>query len=107
NQPAERDTAATSPLPATVPNVQNAPTTGYRIQLGALGTRALAESSWASLREQHSDLLGNMNPSYENITRGDKTITRLRAGYASSALAARSLCAQLIKRGQECIVVTR
>ncbi len=98
---------APSQAPAEVPqNASNGPT-GIQIQLGALGSRALAESEWARVREQHRDLLGRMQVNYEAVTRNGRTITRLRAGYASNLMEARNLCAKLVQRGQDCIVVSR
>jgi len=91
--------ATTSSGPAT--------TAGVQIQLGALANRALAESTWTRVSEQNRDLLGRLQPAYEEITKDGQRITRLRAGPAQSLAEARALCSALNRRGQDCIVIPR
>jgi tetratricopeptide (TPR) repeat protein len=80
---------------------------GIRIQLGALDTQETANAEWQRISRQHQDILGNLTPSFQTITREGKSMVRLQAGPAASLPAARNLCALLKGRGQDCIAISR
>ncbi len=80
---------------------------GIRIQLGALDTQATANAEWQRISRRHQDILGNLTPSFQTITRDGKSMVRLQAGPAASLPAARNLCALLKGRGQDCIAIGR
>ena len=104
--PENQTTSANAPVTQNSAR-QTRTVNGFRIQLGALASRTIAESTWTRVHEQYRDLLGGMQPTYEAVTRDGRTVTRLRAGYLPDIGKARELCASLKRRGQECIVVTR
>lgn len=80
---------------------------GIRIQLGALGSQAVAEAEWQRISQMHRDVLDGLSPRYEIVTRDGKSMVRLQAGPAASLSSARNLCALLQGRGQDCITVPR
>jgi len=76
---------------------------GPRIQLGAFGSKALAESVWKTMSGRF-DYLAALSHSVEPVESGGKTLYRLRAGVASSGDAA-STCGKLRVAGENCLVV--
>lgn len=80
-----------------------ATTSGARIQLGALGSKAIAEEVW----KKHSgrfDYLASLSHSVEPVVTGGKTLFRLRAGVSSLA-EANEICGKLRVAGENCMVV--
>ena len=80
-----------------------ATTSGARIQLGALGSKAIAEEVW----KKHSarfDYLASLSHSVEPVVTGGKTLFRLRAG-VSSVAEATEICGKLRVAGENCMVV--
>lgn len=73
----------------------------YRIQLAALSTEASAERMWEELRARYGDILGSKGPLIEPSGR----LHLLRAGPFETADQARMTCAQLKRRGAECLLV--
>ncbi len=75
------------------------------IQLLAVGRRQLATEAWGRLQRDNADLLGRLQPTIVAPERKVSTLFRLRAGPVATAREAQSLCASLVRRGVDCIVV--
>jgi len=73
---------------------------GWRIQLGAYGSRSAAQGQWAAIAKKVPALSG-LTPSYEAAG----NFTRLRVGPAASRAAADKLCAAAKSAGQACFPV--
>jgi cell division septation protein DedD len=92
---------AANPIPAPVPAGG-----AYQVQLAALSSRDHAQASWSRLSKKHADVLGGLKADILRADLGEKgVIYRLRAGPAGDETAARSLCASLVARKVDCIVV--
>ncbi len=76
---------------------------GPRIQLGAFGSKELAENVWKKLSARF-DYLGALSHSVEPVETGGKTLYRLRASVGSSADAG-ATCGKLRVAGETCLVV--
>lgn len=89
------------PAPEAVPTARQ----DYMVQLSASRSRALARGVYARLQAEHDDLLGRRDPFILRVDLGDRGIFyRVNvAGFATKA-AADSFCADLKKRGQDCLV---
>lgn len=74
-----------------------------RIQLGAFGSKPLAEDVWKKLSGRF-DYLGPLTHSVEPVETGGKTLYRLRVNVASAADAT-STCGKLRVAGENCMVV--
>lgn len=78
---------------------------GYRVQLGAFaGGEQAARNAWQALRDRHPDLLGQLAPRVDVVTRGGRSLWRLQAGPVSEPRA-RELCAKLAALGTDCLAV--
>ena len=77
----------------------------YMVQLAASRSRALARGVYARLQSEYDDLLGRRDPFILRVDLGDRGIFyRVNvAGFASKE-AADNFCADLKKRGQDCLV---
>jgi cell division septation protein DedD len=73
---------------------------GWRVQLGALDSEAIAKAQWTKLRGRIAALAG-LSPSYEKAG----PFTRLRAGPIASKAAAANVCAAARAAGQACFPV--
>ncbi len=116
-KPAPEPVAQAAPVPQsepkseTVPVEQAAPEPvpaarqDYMVQLAASRSRALARGVYARLQTEYDDLLGRRDPFILRVDLGDRGIFyRVNvAGFATKA-AADSFCADLKKRGQDCLV---
>lgn len=116
-KPASEPVAQAAPVPQsepkseTVPVEQAAPEPApaarqdYMVQLAASRSRALARGVYARLQTEYDDLLGRRDPFILRVDLGDRGIFyRVNvAGFATKA-AADSFCADLKKRGQDCLV---
>ena len=116
-KPAPEPVAQAAPVPQsepkseTVPVEQAAPEPApaarqdYMVQLAASRSRALARGVYARLQTEYDDLLGRRDPFILRVDLGDRGIFyRVNvAGFATKA-AADSFCADLKKRGQDCLV---
>ena len=93
------------PAPVPAPEAVPAPRQDYMVQLSASRSRALARGVYARLQAEHDDLLGRRDPFILRADLGDRGIFyRVNvAGFATKA-AADSFCADLKKRGQDCLV---
>lgn len=92
--------AVSKPKPTATP-VAPKPVTGglWRVQLGAFGTPAAAQSLWARLSKVSA--LGGLSPIY--VKTG--AMTRLQASGIASASAANQVCASVKAAGNPCLVV--
>lgn len=75
---------------------------GWRIQLGAFGSKAKAEAAWASLKDRSAEL-GGMNPHFEPVP--GKPLTRLQVKGVNSQADAVRLCAHAAAAGFDCFPV--
>ena len=93
------------PAPVPVPEAVPAPRQNYMVQLSASRSRALARGVYTRLQAEYDDLLGRRDPFILRVDLGDRGIFyRVNvAGFATKA-AADSFCADLKKRGQDCLV---
>ena len=106
-EPTPPEQAATSAESAPVPAPESVPAArqDYMVQLSASRSRSLARGVYARLQAEHDDLLGRRDPFILRVDLGDRGIFyRVNvAGFATKA-AADSFCADLKKRGQDCLV---
>lgn len=78
---------------------------GFKVQLGAYGSEESAEKAWRTVRGKFSNFLTGLNPSYEAVKTGDRTLYRLRVGLLETRAAADEVCLGLRAQQQACIVV--
>ena len=78
---------------------------GFAIQLLAAGRRELATEAWSRLQRDNADLLGGLQPTIVEPERTVSTLFRLRAGPLATVREAQALCASLVRRKVDCIVV--
>ncbi len=104
-KPAPEPVAQAAPEPKALPEPAPAARQDYMVQLAASRSRALARGVYARLQTDHEDLLGRRDPFILRVDLGDRGIFyRVNvAGFATKA-AAESFCADLKKRGQDCLV---
>lgn len=76
---------------------------GPRIQLGAFGSRALAEDVWKKMSGRF-DYLAPLSHHVEPVETGGRTLYRLRVSVASSEDAS-ATCGKLRVAGESCMVV--
>lgn len=76
---------------------------GPRIQLGAFGSKALAQDVWKKLSSRF-DYLAALSHHVEPVETGGRTLYRLRVAVASAA-AAGETCGKLRVAGESCMVV--
>ena len=101
--PAAKPTKVVSAAPKLAPTVaRTSPGTGggWRVQLGALDSEALAKAQWTALKGRIG-ALSKLQPSYEKAG----PFTRLRAGPIGSKAGATSVCAAAKAAGQACFPV--
>lgn len=94
-----RDSA---PLAETVGSEAEA---GFAIQLLAAGRRELATEAWSRLQRDNADLLGSLQPTIVEPEPTVSTLFRLRAGPLATVREAQAVCASLVRRKVDCIVV--
>lgn len=78
----------------------------YYIQLGALSSEDLVHQEWSRLRTKFSQDLDNLTLNIQRAS-AQSSWYRLRAGALASYGEASELCARLISKGQDCLVVTQ
>lgn len=88
--------------PATATTAQTS-NEGPRIQLGAFGSKALAEDVWKKLSSRF-DYLAALSHHVEPVETGGRTLYRLRVAVASAADAGET-CGKLRVAGESCMVV--
>ncbi len=104
-KPAPEPVAQAAPEPKPVPEPAPAARQDYMVQLAASRSRALARGVYARLQTDYDELLGRRDPFILRVDLGDRGIFyRVNvAGFATKA-AADNFCADLKKRGQDCLV---
>jgi hypothetical protein len=107
------DPTKLTPIPVTPrPETKQAPAAGgsltnsYRIQTGALSTRAKAEQAWAIVAAKNKDLLGNLRLHVERVVVRGTVYYRVQAGPLPDRATTADVCNLLKERGQGCIIVT-
>lgn len=101
----ERTTILTKPQPPKVPVPDSYPQVGtFRIQLAALGTHERALETWNKYRSQHPDILNDSDLFVELARVNGKAFYRVQTGLLTKRNAV-SLCNQLLRRSQPCLVV--
>jgi len=75
----------------------------HLVQLGAFGSRASAVAAWEKASARFPSQLGSLQPRYATGTSGGKPIVRLQLRVATRQQA-QSLCSQLKKQKQACVV---
>ncbi|MFQ5533497.1 MAG: SPOR domain-containing protein [Sphingomonadales bacterium] len=98
------------PHPQPAPSADQVPVgepAGFRIQLGALGSKAMAWETWDRLVKRHGDLLTRLAAGVEIFDRGPghQPLYRLRAGPFPNKDAAARRCEALASHGAGCFVV--
>ncbi len=120
--PAKQQVAAAAPAPAPAPAPPPAPATAsppakappaasgsgnYQVQLAAMKSEAEARAAWKKALAANKDLLGSLSEEVVRADLGAKGVYfRLRAGPLDEA-AAKTLCAELVKRNQVCIIARK
>lgn len=99
---------AAAPKPVTKPRPvpqSSGARQDYMVQLAASRSRALARGVYSNLQKNYNDLLGRRDPLILRVDLGDRGIFyRVNVpGFADRA-AANAFCANLKKRGQDCLV---
>lgn len=95
--------ASTAAKPAAKPATSAGAGSRF-IQLGAFSSRERAEALWKTLDGKYASTLKGVTPNYDTISSGGRKLHRLR-GSVSSATQAATICAELTRHGQSCIVV--
>jgi len=107
-QPEKKAADGTPAKPVTAPAPPSAEKTAaptqfrkgsWRIQLGAFGSRAAAETAWAHIAK--NEALKGQEPTYTAV----KTLTRLQAGPFAGKAEANGACVALRKAGANCFPV--
>ncbi|MEO5336716.1 MAG: SPOR domain-containing protein, partial [Magnetospirillum sp. WYHS-4] len=104
--PAPEPQAAAVAAPAPKPVAEPAKGGAYKVQIGALRTRAEAEAEWKKQQKNNADLLSGFGLTVVEVeVAGKGTFYRIRAGGVSSEAAAKDLCTKLTARKLPCLVV--
>ena len=96
-KPAEKPTE--KPKPADKKPAPPPP--GWRVQLGAFGKQAQAETAWAEIKTKQKAAIGTAKPIYAPGT----SIIKLQMGPYKTRDAAKDACAKLAFAGRACFVV--
>ncbi len=108
--PAPKPIAKPVSKPVTKPVAKPVTVTGngrqdFMVQLAASRSRALARGVYANLQKQYDDVLGRRDALFLRVDLGDKGIFyRVNVPGFASRDAAGQFCANLKKRGQDCLV---
>jgi len=80
---------------------------GWLVQLGALHSEKEAQAEWTRVHGANKDMLGSLSSDIVRVDLGAKGIFwRVRGGPVDEAQA-RTICAQLAKRNQGCIIARK
>ncbi|MET1027269.1 MAG: SPOR domain-containing protein [Dongiaceae bacterium] len=105
--PAATQTAAKSTAEASkTPEATPAATGGkLKIQLAAVKTEAAAKTVWSKLQKAHPAELGSLSLIVQKVDKGaDGVFYRVQAGPIADRAAGKTLCAELAKQKQPCIL---
>jgi hypothetical protein len=86
--------------PKTVAKKPEEPPPGWRVQLGAFGKQAQAETAWNEIKAKQKTAIGTAKPIYEPGT----SIIKLQMGPYKTREAAKDACAKLAFAGRACFV---
>jgi hypothetical protein len=79
---------------------------GYRLQIGAVRSEALAQQEWDRLKKAQKDLLAGISAGWTRADLGERGMFyRILAGPIGDPAAAARICGELKKRSVRCIVV--
>lgn len=93
------------PKPVAKPIARATNRQDFMVQLAASRSRALARGVYSNLQKNYSDLLGRRDPLILRVDLGDKGIFyRVNVPGFANREAANAFCANLKKRGQDCLV---
>ncbi len=115
NNPVEEEPRDTAPptVSVTTPSVAPASTNSaagaasgsHVVQVGAFRSNDEAMAQWARMQTKLGDYLDGKGPDVERADLGDRGVYhRLRVGPFDSADAAKTYCAGLKERGQDCLI---
>lgn len=91
--------------PVAKPVTRTAARQDFMVQLAASRSRALARGVYSNLQKNYNDVLGRRDPLILRVDLGDKGIFyRVNVPGFASREAATVFCANLKKRGQDCLV---
>lgn len=97
--------AKATPVAKVKPVARSAARQDYMVQLAASRSRALARGVYSNLQKNYNDLLGRRDPLILRVDLGDKGIFyRVNVPGFANRTAAAAFCANLKKRGQDCLV---
>ena len=75
------------------------------VQVGAFRSNDEAMAQWGRMQTKLGDFLNGKSPDVERADLGDRGVYhRLRIGPFSSSDAAKTYCADLKERGQDCLI---
>jgi hypothetical protein len=78
----------------------------FVVQLASVKTRDGAHQEWRKLQLRFPEILADMVPALDEVKLADHgTVVRVRTGAFSNQREAASLCARLVSKNQECLVV--
>jgi hypothetical protein len=86
--------------PKTAAKKPTEPPPGWRVQLGAFGKQAQAETAWNEIKTKQKAAVGTAKPIYEPGT----SIIKLQMGPYKTREAAKDACAKLAFAGRACFV---
>lgn len=93
------------PVPTPKPVARAGGRQDYMVQLAASRSRALARGVYSNLQKNYNDVLGRRDPLILRVDLGDKGIFyRVNVPGFANREAANAFCANLKKRGQDCLV---
>lgn len=98
--------AAAKPAEASKTTTQPTATAGgkVKIQLAAVKSEAAAKSEWAKLQKAHPGQLGKLNLIVQKFSKDGTVYYRVQAGPLADRTAAKSICGELAKQKQACII---
>ena len=78
----------------------------FAVQLASVKTRAGAEREWRVLRDRYPEILAGQSRSFDEAKlAGGVSVVRLRTGGFENRAEAATLCARLVAKHQNCLVV--
>jgi len=106
-RPQQLAAAAPAPAPEPMKRAAAAGSGTYQVQLAAMRSEADARAAWRRALAANKELLSGLSEEVVRADLGAKGVYyRLRAGPLDAA-AAKTLCAELVKRKQVCIVARK
>jgi len=104
-RPAADEMGAAPGSPLDVASAATA-TADFVVQLASVKTRDGAHQEWRKLQQRFPDILADMVPALDEVKLAEYgTVFRIRTGAFSNQREAASLCARLVSKNQECLVV--